>query len=210
MKKQIVGLAYLALVSLPLNAAILDLGLITRDTDTRLDWLDVSQTNGMSVESVTSQMGMEGAYYGWRYATPDELDTLLINFGYVAQTQGCEFQVVHCDSNVPKSDAVVENIVAVLGATYTSSTWSGIAGILDSNFIGESSPFFSSSDLDLAQIGFSSTEIIVNTIDLNIPVSLGCCDIGSFLVAPSPVPIPGAGILFLTALGMMRVKKSLV
>ena len=55
--------------SLTTHAAIIDLGTITRDTDAGLDWLDVTESRGLSYNDVTAQLGAGGTYDGWRYDT---------------------------------------------------------------------------------------------------------------------------------------------
>jgi hypothetical protein len=54
--------------------------LITRDTDSGLDWLDLTETNNMTYFLVSSQLGAGGQFYGWRYATNNEAVTLWSNF----------------------------------------------------------------------------------------------------------------------------------
>jgi acetyltransferase-like isoleucine patch superfamily enzyme len=57
-------------------------GLITRDTDTGLDWLDVSYTDNRSYNDVFSAINTPGnELYGWRYATLEEVEALWINAG---------------------------------------------------------------------------------------------------------------------------------
>jgi hypothetical protein len=49
--------------------------LLTRDTATRLDWLDVDLTAGISYDAI---QGGAGGYIsqGWRYASGNEIDAL--------------------------------------------------------------------------------------------------------------------------------------
>lgn len=63
------------LVPLDLNAA--GDGLVTQDTDSGLTWLDMSATANMSYNTVASQLGVDGAFAGWRYATDAEVASLL-------------------------------------------------------------------------------------------------------------------------------------
>src|SRR5215470_2641662 len=48
-------------------ATLIDQGTFTTDTATGLDWLDVTQTQGLSYNAVTSLLGSSLA--GWQYAT---------------------------------------------------------------------------------------------------------------------------------------------
>lgn len=53
-------------------------GLITYDTETNLEWLDLSQTAGMSYNDVKNRTG---ALAGWNWANAGTLETLRINAG---------------------------------------------------------------------------------------------------------------------------------
>ena len=55
--------------------------LITRDTNTKLDWLDLTETNDMSRDFVLTQLGSGGQFEGFRYATTAEVLALWSNFG---------------------------------------------------------------------------------------------------------------------------------
>jgi len=56
-------------------------GLITQDTETGLEWLDLTETVGMSYNSVTSELGDGGLFEGWRYATAVETFSLFDSAG---------------------------------------------------------------------------------------------------------------------------------
>lgn len=55
--------------------------LITRDTSSGLEWLDLTETNGLSRNYVFSQLGTNGLFEGWRYALDNEVVGLWSNFG---------------------------------------------------------------------------------------------------------------------------------
>ena len=122
MLKQAITLAGLT-ISLSANAVIMDLGYITRDTATGLDWLDVTETRGLSYNNVVSEMGVDGAYEGWRYATEGELATVIINFGYTPLNYNpSSLDCIICDfygndgPTLP-DDPYIENIIRTLGDT---------------------------------------------------------------------------------------------
>ncbi|ARN74886.1 hypothetical protein [Oceanicoccus sagamiensis] len=80
-------LALLGLIhSLSVNAVIVDLGSITRDTSTGLDWLDLTETNGRSYVDVSGKLGEGQEFDGWRYASVDEAQALWKNFGISSGT----------------------------------------------------------------------------------------------------------------------------
>lgn len=60
---------------------IYGLGSITRDTDTGLDWLDVTVTVGRSYNDIFSALGSGGEFEGWRFATVSNIVDLLGNAG---------------------------------------------------------------------------------------------------------------------------------
>jgi hypothetical protein len=59
----------------------LGVGVITRDTDTALDWLDLTITAGTTYNYVSSQTGAGGTYQGFRHATFAELSQFWTNAG---------------------------------------------------------------------------------------------------------------------------------
>lgn len=67
-------------VSVNSNATIIDHGSFTSDTNTGLDWLDMSETNGLSYNQVIAELSEGGSLYGWHYSGSLALRTLLINW----------------------------------------------------------------------------------------------------------------------------------
>jgi hypothetical protein len=63
------------------SAAIIDMGDITRDTTTGLDWLDLTITRGRSYNDISSKFGAGQEFDGWRYATDVEVQELWKNLG---------------------------------------------------------------------------------------------------------------------------------
>jgi hypothetical protein len=61
------------------QATLISRGDFTRDTATRLDWLDVDLTAGISYSAI---LGGAGGYvpHGWRYATGSEIDALAMRY----------------------------------------------------------------------------------------------------------------------------------
>ncbi len=56
--------------------------LLTFDTETELEWLDVTHTLNLSFSDVQSELGEGGQFDGWRYATGMEIVDLWTNFGH--------------------------------------------------------------------------------------------------------------------------------
>lgn len=236
MLKQTLALVGLTL-SMSANAAIQSIDssfgtdTITRDTATGLDWLDVTVTRGLSYNQVTAQMGSEGAYEGWRYATAAEFDQLITGFGYIAVNQNCASGVVHCDTNISGDSLIIEDMINTLGDTdkayldtispsyYPAPDGAGYTyGILGSQQS-------TGGRMDVAMI-YDSESVVVSTgedhndwddqvvtLYSEWKTSKSSLTVGSFLVnqstAPTPaVPIPAAAWLFGSALvGLVGFKR---
>ena len=197
------------LLPLSANSAIIDLGNITRDTGTGLDWLDVTATSGLSVNDVLAELGEGRLYEGWRYGTATEVDKLITNFGFIPVTP-CNLGYTNCVANQPGDDPIIETIIRTLGDTYAQAFPNFDFG----NGAGETFGYvlddinnFSTYSIFILQ----DYEFIDNCQSARCPfLSDGPDNIfiggssnartGSFLVQESPVPIPAAVYLFGSAL----------
>jgi hypothetical protein len=56
-------------------------GLITQDTDSGMEWLDLTATIARSYNDISSKLGAGQEFEGWEYATADQISTF---FGAVA------------------------------------------------------------------------------------------------------------------------------
>ena len=54
---------------------------VTRDPEAKLEWLDWSVTAGISYNQMQSMLEPCGDFYGWRYATEDEIESILAHSG---------------------------------------------------------------------------------------------------------------------------------
>ena len=66
-------------VSFNAGAALIDNGTYTTDTASGLDWLDLTETTGLSFNYVSSQPGANGQFEGWSYAGITRIDQLVQN-----------------------------------------------------------------------------------------------------------------------------------
>lgn len=204
-------------LSFSANSAIIDLGSITQDTSTNLDWLDVTLTRSLSYNEVFAEMGVGGKYEGWRYATVDELNRLIENFGY--PSGGADDDLIELmihtlgdtsDAYYDSTDFYVDvapdgaggtwGILADINSAAGGAHW--YARISDDEYIWRSSGEPKSDNPDRVDTRYSYL----------LPNSYGI-DLGSFLVAASgtavtPVPLPSVVWLFGLALaGMIGVKR---
>ena len=76
-----IGIMYI--YSAKINAEIIDNGKYTTDTLTNLDWLDVSETVGLSYNQVLSQIDKGGNLEGWTFATRQQINVFISNVGFV-------------------------------------------------------------------------------------------------------------------------------
>jgi thrombospondin type 3 repeat protein len=91
-------------------------GLITRDVDTGLDWLDVSATSGLSYANITAGGGGWAAL-GFRHATASEVCALLAGHAFVPAS-GCPTGNVAVTGSLSSElHDRVESFVSLLGVT---------------------------------------------------------------------------------------------
>ena len=86
MKKIILTLwltATACFISINVKAELVDNGKFTSDTQTGLDWLDLTETSGLSYEYVSSQLGGGGRFEGWSFAEQEQINTFFSNAGFV-------------------------------------------------------------------------------------------------------------------------------
>ena len=81
--KSIIGAtcACLAVISFNATASLIDNGTITTDDRTGLEWLDLTDTVGMSYDQVTAQMIDGGSLAGWSYATSSQIASFFDSAG---------------------------------------------------------------------------------------------------------------------------------
>lgn len=86
--------------------------LVTFDTDTGLEWLDVNLSISRSFNDVSSQFGVGGDYEGFRYATVSDFNAL---FDHVVQIAGNDSSLTKDDIYSVGSD--VDIYIEMLGTT---------------------------------------------------------------------------------------------
>jgi len=214
------------------NASAYGVGFIdnkdyTTDTNSGLDWLDVTLSVSQSYNYVSSQFGVRGEYEGWRYATGIELEHMISNW------TGIPSMGVFTD-RITQPEGAIDGLHFLLGSTLDSSSMvdygktfdarfgfeegegaDSVTGILydafddDWNWFGRiwdgDAPYFD------ADNGTDFTSVHLSTFHKGTD-SYG---VGSFLVRDTltTVPVPaavwlmGSGLLGL--MGYSRKKKSL-
>lgn len=195
MLKQTLALAAL-IISLSSNAAIVDLGNITRDTATGLDWLDLTETNGRSYLDISSQLGDGQEFDGWRFATSAEVQLLWASFGVVRNG----------DLTFGTDDDRYIGYLKAINYLGDTNVQDGIASQNLGYVLKDPSSDFSVSQGHRACCLASEVVVLyLNAVTLNDSIVDGT---GSYLVAPSVVPMPAAAWLFGSALiGLAGIKR---
>ena len=116
------GVVAILLMSGPAFAEFKDLGNITLDTTTALEWLDLTETAGLSYNYVNNQLLTGGKYEGWRYATLSETQDIMSKMGFAAE-------VVDRDA-LPEDLTKMSSLTGYFGDTFGAiySNFTGIAG----------------------------------------------------------------------------------
>jgi len=219
------SLIFLLLFSSQAFGAIIDLGDYTRDTATGLDWLDLTKTRGLSFDEVSTELDFGGKYYGHRYANTAEFDQLITNFDYVAINNNCQYGLINCDVSIDTDNPIVEHMIRLLGDTYDAyldfrndgrdiapNGAGAVDGLLadtpltnDVNYAGYGYIYDDESFLRFDQSNYIDSADHVSAANNPMHKSSTSEVTGSFLVRPSPVPLPASFWLFASGLISLRL-----
>lgn len=99
-----------AALSSPAGADLIDIdwqspgdARITHDTVTCLEWLDLTQTVNRSYVEMLTLLGPGGTFEGWRYATPQEVETLFWTSAGIPSWSDCG----DCQPFQPRADQIL-------------------------------------------------------------------------------------------------------
>ena len=185
--------AHAALVEIDLNTP--GDGLVTRDTDTRLDWLDLTESTDLSYDQVEADVG-GFISDGWRHATGAEVCGLFAAVG--AEPSPCPGGPVF----VPC--CAVGFLISLLGSTFNGPNIFSARGVYDDG--DPSAP---------GGVGFAEATINFGNMMTAVQDDQRASDLassteGNFLVRPSPVAMPigpyvGPALLLLLGLAGLVV-----
>ena len=113
----LIVMLFLSLSSLSKAGVITELDLFSSgDTamtyveDTGLNWLDLTYTNDMSVDAVSSDLTLGGLLDStWRIATLTEVDALFTAYGFTPDS-GCNYGALHCSPSGERLSSSVNMI----------------------------------------------------------------------------------------------------
>ena len=97
---------------------VIDNGLFTTDMSTELDWLDVTETQGLSRVEVEALVAPGGALDGWRFATTEQLSQLLHHFGVPPAGLGFELYPYFEEDYGSVDLGIIETVIDTLGDTF--------------------------------------------------------------------------------------------
>ena len=148
-------------------------GSITQDTATRLQWLDVPLSKGLTVSEVLSEINPAGAFRGMRYATAAELTRLFQDAGIpvIGPVSGQQ------NLNYP----IAQSLINLVGATAAQGVFPETVGFFDAT------PRGPTADIDFFFQG-QSPAYLVGVGDAFRNPDLHWSTIGHWLVREVPEP----------------------
>ena len=205
--KSVLLTVILLVFSINTNAALIDKGIYTTDTSSGLDWLDLTETSGLSYRNVSSELGAGGIYDGWVYATSSQVVTLWSNFSIDLQSGASVIVSVGLDSNLEFASTLLGNTRCLDNCLDTPF---GTMGITET-FGPASHPSGYRKVLGVTYFGVNDTTFYTIDDFQSFSPNGSVTWAGSYLVRPSIVPVPasiwlfGSGFLYLVSI--VRRKK---
>lgn len=202
--KAVLAMAVAVAFVSPVQAQIVDSGNYLTDNATNLQWLDVTETVGLSFSQVSGLLASNHTYAGqtgWRYATADEFVGLVTDYtGNSTPTTGpasSYLAFIHGEAGGLISmlgNTLDLTYLAYYGKTYSEYTgrpegsYTSTTGILDTSFTAR---ITNNGGSDVAQI-------------YNVSYQITDPGIGSYLVrSVSAVPEPETYAMMLVGLGVL-------
>lgn len=196
--KRLLALTGLLLWSLSANAALIDNGTYLADIDSGLDWKKLTETDGLSYNYVSGQLGDSGLFSGWQYATANQFETMVLNQGGVAMSCGSSY--AFCGWSVD-NNGVASSLITQFG---------DLGGKHSQGLLAEQEDFFTQRYAHLYDKDSHTLSSLADDISTYAGYQgkgAGSALTGSFLVRTSEVPLPGGALLFASALFSLSLRK---
>lgn len=176
-------------------------GLLVRDTTTRLEWLKLTETAGLTYAQVSGQLGAGGSFEGLRYATNAEVVALFGDYFGISLAAGMPRELFgYLDPSVRLAseslgDGVSGGTDAESGpnANYRLVGYTGELMLNGSPFALGAVTRWSDTDYYTVKDPLASWDIYAGNFDW----------IGSYLVRPAAVPVPAAAWLLGSGLAVL-------
>lgn len=167
-----IGVSHSGLISV--NDGVFGANSITIDTDSGLQWLDLTVTQNRSYADVASQFGSGGEFQGWRHATINDLVTLQTNAGfappYDQQPISTEFT----------------NLIDTLGRTQDGVGFNNVlTGVGSVGWFDDGGSATGTSHLRFFELNGNNAQVLAETIDIR-SINNFNVDTGNWLVKESP------------------------
>lgn len=182
------------------HAVLLDFATITQDTDTSLEWLDLSESLNRSFNDVSAEFGPGGDFEGFRYATELDLFQFWTNAGIPTIT-------ITAGGATALNFAPISALQALVGITQV--TGAGTENTFGTQATVVAPGFHFVARLAVAPaLGLGQADLrhsLVSTDSSGSPVS-GNWLVRDAILSPS-VPEPTSGVLVGLALAAMALRR---
>ena len=187
------------------RAELVDLGMVTRDTVSGLEWLDLSQTSGRSFGEVVTQFASGGHYGGYRHATSGEAQGVFLQLGLPVVPYTSYLSPGGLVAALANFDRLLGLNVAGLGSAYGFSAQVGdaIAGYAGYHAAYYGFPSSLNTDLPPGEIAGAFGDRLVSTREVTVgyATSFKSATTGHFLVRQvAAIPEPQTVALMLAGL----------
>ncbi len=221
-------IAYIGLIGSASQAATLNTGFsydftaneLVDGNANGLTWLNLNQSTNRSYNDVSGEFGAGGDFEGYRYATGDEINTLISNWvGYAVTGTSRNYH----------NDDLIDDLISYLGDTYQG----GIGGILNTDGIslGHKDDLHFIQGITATANNHSDGQLVATLYDWietdnqmdftqmlsgDIPHNSRSSFIGSYLIRtqisvvplPAAFPLYGAGVAIMGFIGWRRKRKA--
>lgn len=118
------------LFSISVNATLIDRGSYVQDTASGLEWLKLEATIGLSSGQVVDQLGLDGTFDGWQYATSIQWEHLLFGQGFGGRSCAAGNFCGSVDNIGGSEGYALMNLIGYVSDFYTSYPYYNSLGML--------------------------------------------------------------------------------